>query len=78
MQNKNTDKVFKMCQCTMKESFTKHLSFSLLAKNLKNKVLKGDPQIILGFFDPDPVLLAQQGVEQRTKKLRSSNHSGIF
>ena len=45
----------------MKESFTKHLSFSLLAKNLKNKVLKGDPQIILGFFDPDPVLLAQQG-----------------
>ena len=39
----------------MEESFTKHLSFSLLAKN---EVLKRDPQIILGFFDPDPVLLA--------------------
>ena len=47
----------------MEESFTiyKHLSFSLLAKNLKNEVLKHNPQIILGFFDPDPVLLAQKG-----------------
>ena len=45
----------------MEESFTKHLPFSLLAKNLKrNKVLKRNPQIILGFFDPDPVLLAKQ------------------
>ena len=38
-----------------------HLPFSLLAKNFKKKVLKCDPQIILGFFDPDPVLLAKQG-----------------
>ena len=46
----------------MEESFTKHLPFSLLAKNLKkNEVLKHYPQIILEFFDPDPVLLAQKG-----------------
>ena len=32
---------------TMEESFTKHLPFSLLAKNL--------------FYDPDPALLAKQG-----------------
>ena len=45
----------------MEDSFTKHLPFWLLAKNLKkNEVLKGDPQIILGFFDPDPVLFAKQ------------------
>ena len=29
--------------------------------------MKHDPQIILGFNDLDPVLLAQQGVEQRIK-----------
>ena len=46
---------------TIEDSFTKHLPFSLLAKTLENKVLKRDPQIILGFFDPDPVLLGQQG-----------------
>ena len=74
---------------TMEESFTKHLSFSLLAKNFKkqsfearssnhsgifwswscapcpeggwSKGLKNhDPQIIQGFFDSDPVLLAKK------------------
>ena len=45
----------------MEDSFTKHLPFWLLAKNLKNEVLKGDPQIILGFFYPDLVLLGKQG-----------------
>ena len=44
----------------MEEFFIKHFPFSSLAKNLKKK-LKCDPQIILGFFDPDPVLLAEQG-----------------
>ena len=34
----------------------------------KKKDLKRNPQIILGFFDPDPVLLAKQGAEQRIKK----------
>ena len=48
-------------QHTIEKFFTKHLPFSLLAKTLKNKVLKLDPQIILGFFDPDPVLLGKQG-----------------
>ena len=53
----------------MEGLFTKHLPFSLLAKNFKkNEVLKCDPQIILGFFDPDGVLLAKQGAEQRIKK----------
>ena len=42
----------------MEDSFTKHLPFWLLAKN---EVLKRDPQITLGFFDPDPVLFAKQG-----------------
>ena len=54
----------------MEEFFIKHFPFSSLAKNLK-KNLKCDPQIILGFFDPDPVLLAKQGeggAEQRIKK----------
>ena len=41
---------------TMEESFTKHLPFSLLVTNLENEVLKRDPQIILGFFDPDPMI----------------------
>ena len=41
---------------TMEESFTKHLPFSLLVTNLENEVLKCDPQIILGFFDPDPMI----------------------
>ena len=41
--------------------FTKHLPFCLLAKNLKKRNLKPDPQIILGFFDPEPVLFAKQG-----------------
>ena len=45
----------------MEESFTKHLPFSLLAKNSKIEVLERNPQIILVFFDPDPVLLAQKG-----------------
>ena len=40
----------------MEESFTKHLPFSLLVTNLENEVLKCDPQIILGFFDPDPMI----------------------
>ena len=52
----------------MDESFTKHLPFSLLAKNLKNEVSKRDPQIILGFFDPDPVLLAKQGGRSKESK----------
>ena len=46
---------------TMEESFTKHLPFSLLVTNLENEVLKCDPQIILGFFDPDLVLLGREG-----------------
>ena len=33
--------------------------FHYCPKSLKNEVLKSDPQIILGFFDPDPVLLAK-------------------
>ena len=56
----------------MEDSFTKHLPFSLLVKNLKKpKVLKHDPQIILGFFDPNPVLVASSGAEQRIKKSRN-------
>ena len=63
----------------MEESFTKHLPFSLLAKNLKrNKVLKRNPQIILGFFDPDPVLLAKQGAEQRIKKSQNDLRIKVF
>ena len=55
---------------TMEESFTKHLPFSLLSKNLKkNKVLKHNPQIILGFFDPHPVLLAEQGGGAKDQKI---------
>ena len=34
---------------------------NLLLSIFHLQVLKRDPQIILGFFDPDPVLLAQQG-----------------
>ena len=44
----------------MEESFTKHLPFSLLVTNLENEVLKCDPQIILGFFDPDPMIFLFQ------------------
>ena len=35
--------------------------FRYWPKTLKNEVLERDPQIILEFFDPDPVLLAKQG-----------------
>jgi hypothetical protein len=42
--------------------------FRYWPKTLKNEVLKRNPQIILGFFDPDPVLLAKQWAEQRIKK----------
>ena len=34
--------------------------FRYWPKTLKDEVLKPNPQIILGFFDPDPVLLAKQ------------------
>ena len=87
-------KTFKTtCLYTMKESFTKHLPFSLLAKylkktkfwsailsfwdflililcslprrgvekSIKKEVLERNPQIILGFFYPGPVLFAQKG-----------------
>ena len=52
----------------MEDSFTKdRFHFGYWAKTLKNEVLKRNPQIILGFFDSDPVLLADQGAEQRIK-----------
>ena len=35
--------------------------FRYWPKTLKNEVLKRDPQVLLEFFDPDPVLLAKQG-----------------
>ena len=45
----------------MADLCAKHVPFSLLAKNLKkHEDLKHNPQIILWFFDPDPVLLAYQ------------------
>ena len=44
----------------MEDSFTKdRFHFGYWAKTLKNEVLKRNPQIILGFIDPDPVLLAK-------------------
>jgi hypothetical protein len=36
-----------------------HCSFSLLAKNLKKRSFKARSLNHFGFFDPDPVLLAQ-------------------
>ena len=41
---------------TIDEYFTKHLPFSLLAKNLKKEVLKCNPYIILGFFNLQMIL----------------------
>ena len=40
----------------------------MLAENLKNKVLKHSPWIILGFYIPDSVHLAKQWAEQMIKK----------
>ena len=51
----------------MEESFTKHLPFSLLVTNLENEVLKRDPQIILGFFDPDDFFF----IPKKTRKCLS-------
>jgi hypothetical protein len=39
--------------------------------------LKHGPQIILGFFHPDPVLLAKQGAEQGLKNKKIAKISGI-
>ena len=44
-----------------KNSLLSIFHFYYWPKPLKKEVLKRNPQIILGFFDPDPVLLGKEG-----------------